>query len=82
MNCAYYVCVFSYVTIATVYKDVCCLGGHLLVPFLFHDLTSLHPPSFHRNHFSTCHNYPSVECPALILIFGDQWHFNAGITEG
>ena len=27
---------------------------HLLVPFLFHDLTSLHPPSFHRNDFSTC----------------------------
>ena len=24
---------------------------HLLVPFLFHDLTSLHPPSFN---FSTC----------------------------
>ena len=27
---------------------------HLLVPFLFHDWTSLHPPSFHRNDFSTC----------------------------
>ena len=27
---------------------------HLLVPFLFHDLTSLHPPSFQRNDFSTC----------------------------
>ena len=27
---------------------------HLLVPFLFHDLTSLHPPSFHRNDLSTC----------------------------
>ena len=27
---------------------------HLLVPFLFHDLTSLHPPSFHRNDFYTC----------------------------
>ena len=27
---------------------------HLLVPFLFHALTSLHPPSFHRNDFSTC----------------------------
>ena len=30
------------------------LSWHLLVPFLFHDLTSLHPPSFHRNDFSTC----------------------------
>ena len=26
---------------------------HLLVSF-FHDVTSLHPPSFHRNDFSTC----------------------------
>ena len=26
---------------------------HLLVSFLFHALTSLHPPSFHRNDFST-----------------------------
>ena len=25
-----------------------------LVSFLFHALTSLHPPSFHRNGFSTC----------------------------
>ena len=27
---------------------------YLLVPFLFHEVTSLHPPSFHRNDFSTC----------------------------
>ena len=27
---------------------------HLLVSFLFHALTSLNPPSFHRNDFSTC----------------------------
>ena len=27
---------------------------NLLVSFLFHALTSLHPPSFHRNDFSTC----------------------------
>ena len=27
---------------------------HLVVPFLFHDLTSLHPPSFHGNDFPTC----------------------------
>ena len=27
---------------------------HLLVPFLFHEVTSLHPPSFQRNDFSTC----------------------------
>ena len=30
---------------------------HLLVSFLFHALTSLHPPSFHRNDFSTCNIY-------------------------
>ena len=29
---------------------------HLLVSFLFHALTSLHPPSFYRNDFSTCIN--------------------------
>ena len=28
---------------------------HLLVSFLFHALTSLHPPSFYRNDFSTCY---------------------------
>ena len=27
---------------------------HFLVPFLFHDVASLHPPSFHRNDFSIC----------------------------
>ena len=35
-----------------------CLGvaRHLLVTFLFHAMTSLHPPSFHRNDFSTCNS--------------------------
>ena len=33
---------------------------HLLVSFLFHALTSLHPPSFHRNDFSTC-IYTSIQ---------------------
>ena len=27
---------------------------HVLVPLLFHEVTSLHPPSFQRNDFSTC----------------------------
>ena len=27
---------------------------HLLVPLLFHDVTSLHPSSIHGNDFSTC----------------------------
>ena len=29
---------------------------HPLVPLLFHEVTSLHPPSFQRNGFSTCVN--------------------------
>ena len=37
-----------------------CVGRHLLVPFLFHDLTSLHPPSFHGNDFSTCSTHFSL----------------------
>ena len=28
-----------------------------LVPLLFHEVTSLHPPSFQRNDFSTCSTY-------------------------
>ena len=28
---------------------------HLLVPLLFHELTTLHPPSFQSNDFSTCY---------------------------
>ena len=35
---------------------------HLLVSFLFHALTSLHPPSFHRNDFSTCIYSYNVKC--------------------
>ena len=30
---------------------------HLLVSFLFHALTSLHPPSFHRNDFHLFHSF-------------------------
>ena len=28
-----------------------------LVPLLFHEVTSLHPPSFQRNDFSTCSTF-------------------------
>ena len=41
---------------------------HLLVFFLFHALTSLHPPSFHRNDFSTCFTHFSfilVQSPEM-----------------
>ena len=37
--------------------DFLSLGKHLLVPFLFHEMTSLHPPSFQRNDFSTCYTH-------------------------
>ena len=33
---------------------------HLLVSFLFHAVTSLHPPSFHGNDFSTCSTHFSL----------------------
>ena len=37
-----------------VINDLLSQYRHLLVPLLFHDVTSLHPPSFQRNDFSTC----------------------------
>ena len=39
---------------------------HLLVYFLFHALTSLHPPSFHRNDFSTCNIYLQQSSAAVL----------------
>ena len=33
---------------------------HPLVPLLFHEVTSLHPPSFQRNDFSTCLYFHNV----------------------
>ena len=45
------------------------LGGHLLVRFLFHEMTSLHPPSFQRNDFSTCSNIGT----ALSLASSINW---------
>ena len=40
-----------------VINDFLSRSRHLLVPLLFHEVTSLHPPSFQRNHFSTCSTY-------------------------
>ena len=40
---------------------------HLLVPFLFHDVTSLHPPSFHTDYF-----LPAVTCTPVELNQGTQ----------
>ena len=37
-----------------VINDFLSQSRHLLVPLLFHELTSLHPPSFQRNDFSKC----------------------------
>ena len=44
---------------------------HLLVSFLFHALTSLHPPSFHRNDFPTCSTHFSfilVQSPEMFSL--------------
>ena len=44
---------------------------HLLVSFLFRALTSLHPPSFHRNDFSTCSTHFSfilVQSPKMFSL--------------
>ena len=43
----------------------------LLVSFLFHALTSLHPPSFLRNDFSTCSTHFSfilVQSPKMFYL--------------
>ena len=51
--------------------DFLSLGGNLLVPFLFHEVTSLHPSSFQRNDFSTCGN-----CDKKIsLLFGNYSYY-------
>ena len=44
---------------------------HLLVSFLFHAVTSLHPPSFHGNDFSTCSTHFSfilVQSPEMFSL--------------
>ena len=44
---------------------------HLLVSFIFDALTSLHPPSFHRNDFSTCSTHFSfilVQSPQMFSL--------------
>ena len=40
-----------------VINDFLSWSRHLLVLLLFHEVTSLHPPSFQRNDFSTCSTY-------------------------
>ena len=40
-----------------VINDFLSWSRHLLVPLLFHEVTSLHPSSFQRNDFSTCFTY-------------------------
>ena len=56
---------------------------HLLVPFLFHEVTSLHPPSFHKNDFSTCSTHfsfgakPQQKCVARARISVMHAHAHA-----
>ena len=40
-----------------VINDFLSWSRHLLVSLLFHEVTSLPPPSFQRNDFSTCSTY-------------------------
>ena len=40
-----------------VINDFLSWSRHLLVHLLFHEVTSLHPPSFQRNDFFTCSTY-------------------------
>ena len=40
---------------------------HLLVPFLFHDVKSLHPPSFHTDYF-----LPAITCTSVEVNQGTQ----------
>ena len=49
---------------------------HLLVSFLFHALTSLHPPLFHRNDFSTC-----IYITTLVFIAQDMVRSLIYLTE-
>ena len=51
---------------------------YLLVSFLFHAVTSLHPPSFHRNNFSTCStNFLLGLSPAKIICCVDILYAHA-----
>ena len=50
---------------------------HLLVSFLFHALTSLHPPSFHRNDFSTCSTHLSFILVQMFRAHVDFIHAHA-----
>ena len=38
-----------------------CLGVGIFLFLFFHEVTSLHPPSFHRNDFSTCSTHFILE---------------------
>ena len=52
--------------------DFLSLGGQLLVPFLFHEVTSLHPSSFQRNDFSTCSTHFSAWGNASTMLSWQQ----------
>ena len=60
--------------------DFLSLGGHLLAPFLFHEMTSLHPPSFQRNDakphgvFTSIDNANNGSCSCNQTIYND-WNF-------
>ena len=51
-----------------VINDILSRSRHLLVPLLFHEVTSLHPPSFQRNDFSTCSTHFFIWGKAPIIM--------------
>ena len=47
------------------------LGVGIFLFLFFHEVTSLHPPSFHRNDFSTCSTHFSLGVCAALVSFPD-----------
>ena len=58
----------------------------ILVPFLFHDVTSLHHPSFQRNDFSTCMEpgrcFTAANCTGEEVAAADQRDCCVGTNDG
>ena len=55
---------------------------HILVPFFFHEVTSLHPPSFHRNDFSTCSTHFFIMGQSTNHVFAPRAHHTRICARG
>ena len=71
----------------TVINDFLSWSRHLLVPLLFHELTSLHPPSFQRNDISNVDRQmtSSMHFGGWLVSFADKativWYVKANSTS-